>query len=569
EAAPALPATAFPQTCPCGSYPPPFALSKPPLLSTPRRSSGQSPGRVPAAAFRDRRGPAGPGRLPCPAPAARRLSVPMTALPHRCNRPDVRTGRSIDRPPPWRWMCAAFLALATLLAPATVLAAIGMDDLLPVDEAFVLRVDAGATGGIKLEWTIAEGYYLYRHRMGAEPLDDGFRADPAGLQLPPGTPYTDEFFGDVETYRGRVAGLLAGTATAARTELKIRYQGCADVGICYPPQTRTVAVTLPAAAAAAPRQADSGFAALGQALGAGATGGSATLASAGVTGALPLPEAQAFAFEAIADGGDTLLMRFTPAPGYYLYRDRSSFTLKADGIQAGTPRWPRGVAHHDEYFGEVVVYFDQINVPLPLRRSHGAPREATLTATFQGCQDGGICYPPMTRSVRLSPPASTADTGATAGATTVASDATTTGAANGPATIDGAGAANARAAAAGNPDAPDAAAADASAPLDGTPGATADATADNAARSSPPATAGGGGLGLALLLALAGGILLNLMPCVLPILSLKVLGLAEGGASRAHARRQALWYTAGVLVAFAVVGLAVLALRAAGQALGW
>ncbi|MEN1957160.1 protein-disulfide reductase DsbD [Luteimonas sp. MJ145] len=507
----------------------------------------------------------------------------MTALPHRCNCPDVRTGRSIATPPAWRWMCATFLALATLLAPATVLAAIGMDDLLPVDEAFVLRVDAGATGGIKLEWTIAEGYYLYRHRMGAEPVDDGFRADPAGLQLPAGTPYTDEFFGDVETYRGRVAGLLPGTATAARTELKIRYQGCADVGICYPPQTRTVAVTLPAAAAAAPRQADSGFAALGRALGTGGTGGSAALASAGVAGPLPLPEAQAFAFEAIADGGDTLLMRFTPAPGYYLYRDRSSFTLEADGIQAGAPRWPRGVAHHDEYFGEVVVYFDQVNVPLPLRRSHGEPREATLTATFQGCQDGGICYPPMTRSVRVSLPAgttataasttataaSTADTGATAGATTVASDPATTGAANGPAAIDGAAAANARAAAAGTPDAPDAAAADASAPVDGTAGATADAAADNAARSSPPATAGGGGLGLALLLALAGGILLNLMPCVLPILSLKVLGLAQGGASRAHARRQALWYTAGVLVAFAVVGLAVLALRAAGQALGW
>ncbi|MGY0650814.1 protein-disulfide reductase DsbD family protein [Luteimonas sp. A537] len=471
-------------------------------------------------------------------------------------------------------MCAALLALATLLVPGTVLAAIGMDDLLPVDEAFVLRVDASAAGGIGLEWTIAEGYYLYRHRMGAEPVDDGFRADPAGLQLPAGTPYTDEFFGDVETYRGRVAGVLPGTATAARTGLKIRYQGCADVGICYPPQTRTVAVALPAAAAATPKQADSGFAALGQALGTGGTGGSAPTASGGAAGALPLPEAQAFAFEAIADDGDTLLMRFTPAPGYYLYRDRSSFTLEADGIQAGTPRWPRGVAHHDEYFGEVVVYFDQVNVPLPLRRSHGEAREATLTATFQGCQDGGICYPPMTRSVRVSLPAGTAATAAeaaaTAGAAADAGDPATTDAASGPAGTGGAGVANAQAPlAAGIADAPDSAATDAAAPINGTPGATADAAADNAARSRPPAMPDGGGLGLALLLALAGGILLNLMPCVLPILSLKVLGLAQGGASRAHARRQALWYTAGVLVAFAVVGLAVLALRAAGQAMGW
>ncbi|NLA67679.1 MAG: cytochrome C biogenesis protein, partial [Gammaproteobacteria bacterium] len=104
--------------------------------------------------------------------------------------------------------------------------------------------------------------------------------------------------------------------------------------------------------------------------------------------------------------------------------------------------------------------------------------------------------------------------------------------------------------------------------LHGSGAAPADAGGDNAMRSPPPATARGG-LALALLLALAGGVLLNVMPCVLPILSLKVLGLAQGGASRASARSHALWYTAGVLAAFAVTGLAVLGLRAAGQALGW
>ncbi|MGJ4730630.1 protein-disulfide reductase DsbD family protein, partial [Luteimonas sp. SDU101] len=98
----------------------------------------------------------------------------------------------------------------------------------------------------------------------------------------------------------------------------------------------------------------------------------------------------------------------------------------------------------------------------------------------------------------------------------------------------------------------------------------ADASADNAVRTAPPGTAlpAGGAFG-ALLLALLGGLVLNLMPCVLPILSLKVLGLAQSGESRAHARRHALWYTAGVLVAFAAIGALVLALRAGGQALGW
>src|SRR5690606_10366236 len=74
---------------------------------------------------------------------------------------------------------------------------------------------------------------------------------------------------------------------------------------------------------------------------------------------------------------------------------------------------------------------------------------------------------------------------------------------------------------------------------------------------------------LALLLALGGGLVLTLMPCVLPVLSLKAIGLAQSGESREHARKHALWYTAGVLASFVALGAAVLALRQAGLALGW
>src|SRR5690606_5555820 len=158
------------------------------------------------------------------------------------------------------WRTALSLLAGLLLAPAAV--AIDPDDLLPVDEAFVLRAEAVDTGRIVLDWTIADGYYLYRHRMGAEPPGDAFRADPAGLQLPAGKRHTDEFFGEVETYRGRVRATLPGTATGRQVQLKVRYQGCADLGICYPPQTRTLTVALPPPAAGpVPGGAgDSGFA---------------------------------------------------------------------------------------------------------------------------------------------------------------------------------------------------------------------------------------------------------------------------------------------------------------------
>ena len=55
----------------------------------------------------------------------------------------------------------------------------------------------------------------------------------------------------------------------------------------------------------------------------------------------------------------------------------------------------------------MVVYFDQVEVPVPLKREHAKAADATLSVTFQGCQTDGICYPPMTRRVTLSIPAGT------------------------------------------------------------------------------------------------------------------------------------------------------------------
>jgi thiol:disulfide interchange protein/DsbC/DsbD-like thiol-disulfide interchange protein len=76
-------------------------------------------------------------------------------------------------------------------------------------------------------------------------------------------------------------------------------------------------------------------------------------------------------------------------------------------------------------------------------------------------------------------------------------------------------------------------------------------------------------LPLLLLAALAGGLLLNVMPCVFPILSLKALSLARAGESGAQARSEGLAYTAGVVVACAALGALLLGLRAAGEEVGW
>ncbi len=396
-------------------------------------------------------------------------------------------------------LSATLALLGLFAAPAR---AVGVDDLLPVDQAYVLSAKAVSRERVEFTWTIAPGYYLYRHRFSVQPVDSAFKSNP--LQLPAGEKHHDQFFGDVETYRHSVTAVQTGATAndASAVTFKVKYQGCADVGVCYPPQTRTLTVAMPtlAGGTSAPNRVS--------AFGAAAPSGGVGTA---LTDALPLPEDEAFKFEAIANSSSELLVRFTPAPGYYLYRDKTSFRLKAgDGVVLGAPRWPLGQQHRDEHFGDVVVFFNLVEIPLPVQRSNTAAQKIALEATFQGCQDNGLCYPPMTRAVDVELPAGS---GAVAGA--AAPNADTRFGAEAPAT--------------------------------------------EAATIT---------LFVALVWALFGGLILNLMPCVLPVLSFKALALAESN-ERGRARAHALWYAAGVLVSFAAVGMLVLALRGAGQALGW
>ncbi len=455
-------------------------------------------------------------------------------------------------------MPRAFLALASQLLVCTALLWTGaapalaaapscndQNNLLPVEQAFVLEAQATSADRIALRWKIAPGCYLYRHQIRVQ-SDAGFTAQ--APQIPAGEPHQDEYFGRVETYRNALTVNLPGEAHGASTTLKVRYQGCADAGICYPPQTRTLTVALPAAAAAdEPVVAFGSNAARGS--GVPLSGGLLGNAGAGAVDAAPLPPEDAFRFEAIVGDGNALLLRFTPARGYYLYRDKTTFKFDAAaakaGIAAGRPKWPQGTAHHDEHFGDVIVFFDQVDVPLPLQRTRTNAAKLTLTTTFQGCQTDGICYPPMTRSVTLDVPAGTITPVANPGDAALTEAAATAAVAN-------------AASAATTAQAGDAAT-----------GAHPPAASSTAA--VPGVLPRGGNLNLfsALALALLGGLILNLMPCVLPVLSLKALSLAGNGEDPARARRHALWYTAGVVLSFILLGGLALALRQAGLALGW
>ncbi|MDD0974087.1 protein-disulfide reductase DsbD [Pseudomonas fontis] len=141
----------------------------------------------------------------------------------------------------------ALLALFSSLSQAQPFAnPFAQSDFLPVDKAFVFSAERQPSGEMRLHWKITDGYYLYQKRLkfdGVEP-----QAVPA---LPPGLAHSDEFFGDTQVYRGELELLLP---ASAKGQLRMGWQGCADAGLCYPPQTSVVDLG-GAPSSAAPAQA--------------------------------------------------------------------------------------------------------------------------------------------------------------------------------------------------------------------------------------------------------------------------------------------------------------------------
>ncbi|PHN40716.1 MULTISPECIES: protein-disulfide reductase DsbD [Pseudomonas] len=103
-------------------------------------------------------------------------------------------------------------------------------EFLPVGKAFTFTSERLESGETQLYWQIADGYYLYQQRM----KFDGLAEKPV---LPQGEAHSDEFFGEQQVYRqGLEVKLPAGTTG----QVKLGWQGCADAGLCYPPQSITV-----------------------------------------------------------------------------------------------------------------------------------------------------------------------------------------------------------------------------------------------------------------------------------------------------------------------------------------
>jgi len=293
-----------------------------------------------------------------------------------------------------------FVTMAGLLLPAT-LPAIEFDEVRDFGDVFVISAQAPGRDRVEVSWKIEDEYFLYNNKF----LQ--FTSASAGVVLgepllPQGEIKFDELLGEeVEKYHGVMTVSLPLVSVAPGVEavqLRVQSQGCWENVLCYPPTEQVLLVSLPRDPVAAgplagliedplvtPGEADPSFVLFNE---------------------QALPPEEAFVYESIGISADTALVRFTAQPGYYLYRDKFNFRIIGDdGFVIREVVLPVGVVKDDPEFGSVPVYYGQVEIPLKFNRPAGPAVNIVLEADFQGCRDGEICYPPMSRAVTFEMPA--------------------------------------------------------------------------------------------------------------------------------------------------------------------
>ncbi len=315
------------------------------------------------------------------------------------------------------------LLLLTIASYALLLtgsaAAVEFDEVRDFEDVFVISGQSSSREWLEVTWKIEPDYYLYNNRFLK------FTVATSGVtmgepQIPRGEIKFDDLLGEeVEKYHSSLTVRLPIDYVAENVhaiQLKVRSQGCLEGVLCYPPTEQLLLVSLPLA------QALPAYSVIEDEPQAG--GVSASLQSPGLVddllgmGRTPaLEPVDAFQYEAIGLDEETILVRFTSQAGYYLYRDKFEFRVignEAFGVQS--VELPDGVIKDDPEFGDVPVYYGQVEIPVKLRRPAGPQLDLTLEADFQGCRDGDICYPPQSRLVTFAMPAASEAIGSVPGA---------------------------------------------------------------------------------------------------------------------------------------------------------
>lgn len=290
--------------------------------------------------------------------------------------------------------------------------------LLSPEEAFRGQLDLSANGdSLELSYAIEEGYYLYRDRFSIASVDGTLIL---GETLwPKAKMYSDPYFGEQATYRNEFAATIPikSSSVEGSTVVDVIYQGCADIGVCYPPTTASFTIS-----GLAGSDSNQSISDKLKALSANGNGNAeASNATSALTKDLSfgnnaeelLPPSEAYRSfaETTANG---LAVTWNIEPGYYLYKDKTTYSLQTDAGEnvefAGIDR-EAGQSYKDEFFGETDIYRLGMTDQMAIASSDGGQGE--LTVYYQGCADIGVCFPPesFTVPVRWNPNDATNNSG--------------------------------------------------------------------------------------------------------------------------------------------------------------
>lgn len=298
-------------------------------------------------------------------------------------------------------MSRSWKIIHTLLFPlllAWTAIATAQDEPLMPDDAFAFSARVIDANTVRAEWNVADKYYLYRDKIrfstDTPEISLGQYVLPEG-KLKHGI-RPDGTEGEVETFMHTVTidiPLKRNNPALTNFTLIAYSQGCAEIGICYPPHTQKVKLELPVAEA----KTGSALSKL--------TSLSASLGLGGQNEVLP-PD-QAFQLNLDVVDGNTILARWVIADKHYLYRDKFNVNLKdARGVQLLDVIIPEGETKQDKVLNQTLqVFHNHAQAEIKLARSIKEPINVTLELTYQGCAEvAGICYPPIKKAQTLTLP---------------------------------------------------------------------------------------------------------------------------------------------------------------------
>ena len=275
--------------------------------------------------------------------------------------------------------------------------------LLSPDEAFRGEVSfSKVDNALQMAFNIEDGYYLYRDRFQITPTNDSLTL--AETQWPEAEMYNDEYFGQSAIYRYGFQALMPIESSVNDTAtVKVTYQGCADIGVCFPPVTKSFEVTglsQPAPSSAADKL--KAFTNSNKADGQSSSNlESASMLLKGISDELLSPtEAYRPFIQTSASG---LSVSWEIEPGYYLYRDKLTYSLTSNIGESQTfinTVLAEGEMYEDEFFGKTQILRFEASDALHL--APGSVGNGKLTLNYQGCADIGVCFPPEQFDVPVS-----------------------------------------------------------------------------------------------------------------------------------------------------------------------